>query len=139
MLCLQVRFTATRATVAFVLANESDTTVLNHIKDLLPLIIQVCLIFSMYCVRIVFVVVVNCCIFELLAQVLLHVCFIVVVSIMPVAATVRMVTEAYCLQAVCVCASVVIYRKFVNVIYYKPLMEISTEFTTSARLGTKMN
>jgi len=41
-LCFQVRFTATRATVAFILANESDNAVLNHFKDLLPLIIQVC-------------------------------------------------------------------------------------------------
>jgi len=58
MFCSQVRFTATRATVAFVLANESDTTVLNHIKDLLPLIIQVCdfhqsVIVSVYCVHVV--------------------------------------------------------------------------------------
>jgi hypothetical protein len=36
-----VRFTAARATVAFVLANDSETSVLNHFKDLLPFIIQI--------------------------------------------------------------------------------------------------
>jgi len=47
---VQVRFTATRATVAFVLANESDNSILNHFKDLLPLIIQArsCVVFALY-------------------------------------------------------------------------------------------
>jgi len=40
-MCFQVRFTATRATVAFILANESDNAILIHFKDLLPLMIQV--------------------------------------------------------------------------------------------------
>lgn len=41
VLFYQVRFSAARATVAFILANDSENAVLNHFKDLLPFIIQV--------------------------------------------------------------------------------------------------
>lgn len=41
---IQVRFTAARAAVAFILANEGETAILSHFKDLLPLILQVCVI-----------------------------------------------------------------------------------------------
>jgi len=36
-----VRFTAARATVAFILANDTETSILNHFKDLLPSIVQI--------------------------------------------------------------------------------------------------
>ena len=36
-----MRFAAARATVSFLLANDSEVNILNHFRDLLPAVLQV--------------------------------------------------------------------------------------------------